>query len=71
MASNEKPRLRLVDEGEEFWTADEVAAWFRVSVDCVWRWARERKGIPHFRVAGTLRFPVAKVKAWAERQVVQ
>lgn len=70
-SDNEKPRLRLVGPGEEMWTADEVAAFLRVSVDCVWRWAREKAGIPHVRIRGTLRFPAGKVKAWVEGQVVQ
>ena len=72
MEETEKPRLRLVSEEDELWTAEEVAAWLRVSVDCVWRWCRERKGgIPHARVGGQLRFPVVAVKEWFRRQVAQ
>lgn len=68
-SGDEASGLRAVpDDG--WWTAQQVADWLGVSVDWVWARVRLRDtGLPFLRMRKQLRFPVAKVKAWAERRV--
>ncbi|MBK6910966.1 MAG: helix-turn-helix domain-containing protein [bacterium] len=46
---------------ESLWTVDDVAAYLRVAVQSVYRWASQNK-IPCRKVGGSLRFEPEEVK---------
>ncbi|MBK8131048.1 MAG: helix-turn-helix domain-containing protein [bacterium] len=48
---------------ESLWTVDDVAAYLRVAVQSVYRWASQNK-IPCRKVGGSLRFEPEEVKDW-------
>ncbi|WP_233602013.1 AlpA family transcriptional regulator [Corallococcus sp. CA047B] len=52
-----------------FWTADDVAAFLKVSSAWVWKQVRANTGFPFVKL-GTrnYRFDPAKVRAWVDRQ---
>ncbi len=70
---------RQTDDGEEFWTPKEAAAYLRISTSTLYEYlrARPRNGnpsklrtsVPPFRRLGrnVIRFPITKFKAWAGR----
>ncbi len=52
-----------------FWTADDVAAYLKVSSAWVWKQVRSNTGFPFVKL-GTrnYRFDPVKVRAWVDRQ---
>ena|ERR1017187_7719466 len=53
----------------EWLTSKDIQRMYQVSRTTVWRWANEQ-GMPYRRVGGVVRYPLAKVQAWAETRSI-
>lgn len=53
-----------VEQVAVLWTADDVAAYLRVSVHTVRKW-RERERIPSMKVNGVVRYDPDVIRCWA------
>ncbi len=62
---------RLAEDGGEWIKAPDVAEMLGVSVSAVRSWVARRKGPPHYRIMGNVRFKRSEVETWIEEHRVE
>ncbi|MGW6570160.1 helix-turn-helix transcriptional regulator [Streptomyces sp. NPDC054975] len=67
MATAKTPRP-VTELPDEYLTPEDIAVKFKVSVETVYYWRKQRTGPPGFRVGRYVRYDPAAVQAWVIHQ---
>ncbi|MEU3819300.1 helix-turn-helix domain-containing protein [Streptomyces sp. NPDC030392] len=66
--ANAKAPQSVTELPDQYLTPDDIATLFKIPVETVYHWRKQRTGPPGFRVGRHVRYDPGAVRAWVTQQ---